>query len=434
MDNIELTIYLKKKIKENNEFLKNLLLQMVILANAIGVVSSMYIGSFLEVGRHENFTLFHIISMLSCTFTLLTGLARKDYVFFPLIIGIGFFYAFVSANDLTYLMTDSSDISFIPKIAVSMAVMFYCMMTIAWFPGSYVWLVIHAISCVAICCVAASFAKEIPYFLVSSMYLSSIFIGFGFYKLRRHILSSYTVNNFSESRDMIPDQVYKASKTTIKIPAMEEIICISCDWRGYQQITAELEPQKVTDILTSYYTKVEAILKRELSGVTYFSDWIADELFVSISTKSEHKNKEQIIASVSKVLLATNHMVQEDFSQDLNLQVDFGMTIGEALTGYIGPPSHRKMTSLGWVPGLARRLQSYGKNLRKSYGKSNYIIMNNLELMTEIQKNLNDKQVITEETNIRDLKMKKITAIALSPIKTQSLPVENNTGFPTKVG
>ena len=157
-------------------------------------------------------------------------------------------------------------------------------------------------------------------------------------------------------------------------PAMRPCICLPSDWRNYQLLSANLDAAELEAILSRYYEYVQVILHDIVSEGNYFSDWIADELFVVIFCKDESQLSEigRLALRFSQRLLECKNGL---FSFGGHAPgIDIGLASGHAYVGMLGPDGHKKATALGEIPGRARRLQSVGRTLRGRLGENDRII------------------------------------------------------------
>jgi len=81
-------------------------------------------------------------------------------------------------------------------------------------------------------------------------------------------------------------------------PKLRHCVCISSDWRGYQALSATLATEKLSNALGSYYEMSEKILSQIFPDGNYYTDWIADELFIVAYAKDEVEEKLLINSSL----------------------------------------------------------------------------------------------------------------------------------------
>lgn len=186
-------------------------------------------------------------------------------------------------------------------------------------------------------------------------------------------------------------------------PIQRHCVCISSDWRGYQAISASITPERLAAALGSYYEMVDRLLADTFKEGNFYSDWIADELFVVIFAKDTNEEKILINAALS---FAGNLVKKKQEFVDANglqISIDIGVSSGVSLIGMMGPPAHRKATALGDVPGQARRFQMAGKYLRTRFGETDRVIFGSNSLM-QITEPFDIKQFdLSGDERVRDL-------------------------------
>ncbi len=186
-------------------------------------------------------------------------------------------------------------------------------------------------------------------------------------------------------------------------PTQRHCVCISSDWRGYQAISASISPEQLAEALGSYYEMVDRLLAETFKDGNYYSDWIADELFVVVFAKDTAEEKILINAALA---FASDLVIRkQDFvnKNGLEISIDIGVSSGLSLIGMMGPPGHRKATALGDVPGQARRFQMAGKYLRSKFKESDRVIFGANSLM-QITEPFDIKQFdLGSDEKVRDL-------------------------------
>lgn len=186
-------------------------------------------------------------------------------------------------------------------------------------------------------------------------------------------------------------------------PTQRHCVCISSDWRGYQAISASISSEQLAEALGSYYEMVDRLLASTFKDGNYYSDWIADELFVVIFAKDTTEEKVLINAALS---FASGLVIKKrEFvaTNGLEISIDIGISSGVSLIGMMGPPGHRKATALGDVPGQARRFQMAGKYLRAKITETDRVIFGSNSLM-QVTEPFDIKQFdLANDEKIRDL-------------------------------
>lgn len=157
-------------------------------------------------------------------------------------------------------------------------------------------------------------------------------------------------------------------------PEVNFCVCISTDWRRYQQMSQKISNHALSTALSNYYDLCESLLEGVAPLGNYYSDWIADELFVVMYlTKAETKQSlvRTGIRFTSNLVRAKQKFYEEHGLPDA---IDVGVSCGHALIGMMGPKTYKKATALGVIPGRSRRYQQLGKQMRKSYYHADRVI------------------------------------------------------------
>jgi class 3 adenylate cyclase len=157
-------------------------------------------------------------------------------------------------------------------------------------------------------------------------------------------------------------------------PTHRHCVCISSDWRGYQALSAKVSSSELSKAIGAYYEMTDSLLSKVFPEGNYYTDWIADELFVVTFAKDASEEVGLINASLrfaQELILR-----KQEFIKNVNLpiNIDVGVASGVALIGMMGPAGHRKATALGDVPGQARRYQEIGKQIRRKFGENDRVL------------------------------------------------------------
>lgn len=157
-------------------------------------------------------------------------------------------------------------------------------------------------------------------------------------------------------------------------PTQRHCVCISSDWRGYQALSSKVSSSELSKAIGAYYEMTDTLLSEVFPEGNYYTDWIADELFVVIFAKDASEEPGLINASLrfARELI----LKKQDFVKnvDLPINIDVGIASGVSLIGMMGPAGHRKATALGDVPGQARRYQEIGKQIRRKFGENDRVL------------------------------------------------------------
>ena len=93
---------------------------------------------------------------------------------------------------------------------------------------------------------------------------------------------------YCSTASMVPKNVAKYIAMTDGAMDLEEVfkpskkftVCLSSDWRGFQEIAAKKDPQFIENLFQKFYNEVFLELDRIFPEGNYYADWTADELFI----------------------------------------------------------------------------------------------------------------------------------------------------------
>ncbi|MEY4629919.1 MAG: hypothetical protein RIQ81_39 [Pseudomonadota bacterium] len=189
------------------------------------------------------------------------------------------------------------------------------------------------------------------------------------------------IKQFKEQSRYIPQQVLlQAARENKSIeavfgPRIRFCVCICSDWRNFQEVAKEIDPQQLGGKLSSYYDRIVDRLQKDLPDGNYFMDWIADELFVVLFSNGEEHDPELVDAGFDFASWLLNHRRRFSRACGYPKGIDVGISAGLASVGIFGPFGSGKATAFGSVPGTARRLQSLAKQFRSDYGDQDRLVL-----------------------------------------------------------
>ncbi len=214
--------------------------------------------------------------------------------------------------------------------------------------------------------------------------LGASMIGVAFCACVRLLVAAWTtgegLREFNLRRHIAPLQIVRRSALDsrpveeIFRPELRPCVCVSTDWRNYQSLSATLTPTALASALDEYYEMCDRLLHEVAPAGDYYSDWIADELFIVFFAPDAARVSE---VAREAVLFATRLIEEKVTFLETHAHpraIDVGVASGTALVGMMGPKGHRKATALGEVPGRARRLQTAGKKLRATEGEADRVV------------------------------------------------------------
>jgi class 3 adenylate cyclase len=206
----------------------------------------------------------------------------------------------------------------------------------------YITIIVHLVSAF----VASYFRKDFLVNLNSRFNLLSAFIP---KQLASHIV-------VSDNADEVA-QIFKARN--------RYTVCLSCDWREYQSLIATHSPDFISSLIEDYYNRVFEALDRIDPQGQYYANWTADELFVIFfDLKDDEDNVDRRALEFAQELATKIFLhVRYDFAVDL--KYDIGLASGNGYLGLQGPAKLKKTTITGFAAGVAKRLETEAKNIRK---------------------------------------------------------------------
>jgi class 3 adenylate cyclase len=142
-------------------------------------------------------------------------------------------------------------------------------------------------------------------------------------------------------------------------------VCLSSDWRNYQEMAGERDGRMISRLFEVYYNIVFAELARCVPSGRYYADWTADEIMV-IFYGDVDEQRESVVREALSFTRALASDIPEKVKAEmgLTLKYDIGVAAGVGYLGLQGPSERRKTTIAGEVPGTAKRLETEGKELR----------------------------------------------------------------------
>jgi len=234
----------------------------------------------------------------------------------------------------------------------------------------------------------------------------------GYLYRRKFIISMY--ERYYNTASLVPKNVAKYIAMTDGVIELEKIfkpsnrftVCLSSDWRNFQEIAATKDPEFVENLFQQFYNEVFIEIDRIFPEGNYYADWTADELFIIFFSNDD--NDEKLINNA----LEFAHVFSKDVfnkinkTLGLNLMYDIGMSAGIGLLGLQGPDKLKKTTITGESAGTAKRLETEAKELRGgktyknpilimdkylySYAKSLKTFKGNLEEIVATTKDIKD--------------------------------------------
>lgn len=188
-------------------------------------------------------------------------------------------------------------------------------------------------------------------------------------------------------------------------------VCLATDWRRYFGLKSVLSPSQLSMSVSEFYDLCERILRICLPKGNYFTDWIADELSLTIFATEDTTQKELVACAMdfaTRLITARSEFTR---MHGVPTELDLGISSGDAIIGMMGPESHKKATALGEVPGRARRIYGAGRLMRMILGPMDKIIMDS-RTAALIDSDCGQKRIVLSQgQSIRDFADREIFVI-----------------------
>jgi hypothetical protein len=189
----------------------------------------------------------------------------------------------------------------------------------------------------------------------------------------RRSFSQIIFDRFSSLRVIVPMCVAKhmtvanenTNLETAFSPRLRYFSCVCADWRGFQQCANLYPPEVVERGLEFFHETIFYALQEAVPDKTYYMDWTADEIFITIFSESDDLDEVK-----SKTLRFVQHIALEvpkkllEF-EPIDIRYDVGASIGKGLLGLLGPKMMKKTGSMARVGGEAKRYETEAKEFRK---------------------------------------------------------------------
>ncbi len=218
-----------------------------------------------------------------------------------------------------------------------------------------------------------AFLNPEKYQLFLLLGIAQIFSYFTAFVLRRDFTEAL-IERFQNLSSLIPIREAKLISVTNDRQVMDKVfksrmrysVCLCADWRNFQKMTQNKSPDEVSRYFSVFYDNVFNCLNDSVPGGTFYANWVADELFVVFYDELDREEVvDKMALDFTKVLISK---VYNDVFKELGFSISFdvGLSSGHGLLGLQGPKALRKTTITGEHAGVAKRLQSLAKNLRKT--------------------------------------------------------------------
>jgi len=209
---------------------------------------------------------------------------------------------------------------------------------------------------------------------------------------------------YCNTASMVPKNVAKHIAITDGTVNLNEIfkptkrftVCMSSDWRNFQKIAKNNDPEYIEQLFQNFYNIVFEELDRIFPEGNYYADWTADEMFIIFYSDTE---KDKVVVQNAlefAYIYATKIFDKINSNLDSKLLYDIGLASGIGLLGLQGPEKLKKTTITGESAGLAKRFETEAKNHRLDDRKQDPIIIINETMKGIYQKSKLDRMEFTE--------------------------------------
>lgn len=162
----------------------------------------------------------------------------------------------------------------------------------------------------------------------------------------------------TESPSYTVDDVFK--------PVVRSCACICLDWRAFQAYVSSQPPEIVARQIQTVHDTVLAILRETIRDESYFADWTADEIFITVYSETDDVNA--VLNNTWAFCQTFQKTIRSRLNEELGAKmptIDIGAAVGTALVGLVGPTTMKKTTVVGAIGGIAKRLETAAKHLRE---------------------------------------------------------------------
>ena len=249
---------------------------------------------------------------------------------------------------------------------------------------------INLSSIIVILIFSTLYSKYLETFYLIGIHIFSFILAY-FYR-RNFILSMY--QKYCNMASMVPKNIAihiamsdgPTDLNNIFKPKEMFTVCLSSDWRNYQELAKSKQPKYIEKIVQNFYNEVFKELDRIIPEGSYYADWTADELFIIFFDAENNKDKIINNALSFSYLYSKRIFNKINRNMDDKLMYDIGMASGIGLLGLQGPEKLKKTTITGESAGTAKRLETEAKTLRSKNSTNSPILIID-ELLYKYAKN-----------------------------------------------
>jgi class 3 adenylate cyclase len=153
---------------------------------------------------------------------------------------------------------------------------------------------------------------------------------------------------------MVVDEVLK-NPAALQLGGKRRIITVMfADIRGYTAWSENAHPEQVIEMLNDYLSLAANVI---MSYNGTLDKYMGDGLMALFNAPEDQPNHVQLAAEAALMLQQAARELESQRNDGLTYSI--GMSMGEAIVGYIGTESAVNFTAVGDAVNLAKRLQEY---------------------------------------------------------------------------
>ncbi len=161
----------------------------------------------------------------------------------------------------------------------------------------------------------------------------------------------------------------KLKKLTVGERTMATMLFV--DIRNFTQISEQMSPSEVSQILNEYFSEIEPIISKH-SG--FVNKYLGDGLFAIFSdTSNPSVQALNAVKCAMEILSAAKQLKEKLLSEGKPLiNIGIGINTGEVFAGNIGSEKHLEYTVIGDSVNLVFRIESFNHTLKTQFLISEY--------------------------------------------------------------
>ena len=142
------------------------------------------------------------------------------------------------------------------------------------------------------------------------------------------------------------------------------------DIRNFTEMSDNLEPETITDILNEFYSLIDDVLKKHNGSINKF---LGDGLLIMFGDPIKDRNNKvnAMIAGYKIMQLVEDYSKQVDYLP-IKFSIGIGINSGKAVLGAFGTSNHMDYTAIGSNVNIAARLQAVSTQSEVIVSSSTY--------------------------------------------------------------